>query len=217
MLEIEPKEVCWKTPADSGGVKAQGLPTLPPNCLLQWPERGCRPPEGLPVLRPHLPPSPLRYLLRAAVFSPGSSCLLPSLLHSRWQRDLLEMQVWSYCLPAETCQGFPIALSEKRPESSPSSLRPSCCVPSPPWLATSKFPQDPSAVPTAAIPSCFLAVWGSLQSQGLGTCCAHSVEQSLPSLPAQHMDRPASPSPLLFRKTCPEPPRTSLLSFRTLS
>lgn len=36
--ETGPKEVCWKTPADSGGVKAQGLPTLPPNCLLQWPE-----------------------------------------------------------------------------------------------------------------------------------------------------------------------------------
>lgn len=47
-------------------------------------------------------------------FLPRYLCFFPYLLHTTWQRDLLERQViWSYCLPAETCQGVPIALRKK--------------------------------------------------------------------------------------------------------
>lgn len=114
-------------------------------------------------------------------------CPFPCILLTRWQSDLLEMQVWSCCLPAETCQGFPIAL-KKRPDYSPCSLKPSWCVPRPPWISTRKLPQAPPAVHAAAIPTLVLECAGLPSATGpLHMLCSPSGALP-PNLPPQRVD-----------------------------
>lgn len=111
---------------------------------------------------------------------PPAPFLPPCILHTRWQNDLLELQVWSCCLSAKPSQRFPTALRERARFFTlifkallGCPLTTSACH----W----KISPAPTVVPALDAPTLLLGCVGFLQPQGLCTCCAHSLELSLQS------------------------------------